>query len=360
MPTDVLETRLRRALNAEADAVQISGDGLRNIRAGIEGQRFAPVWWRRPALAVAAAAVLGLAAGGVGVALTHDSDDRGSNLPASTGTASPTGSPSGSPSPSASTSAPTKTAVVPPPTSSGGAVTTRSLSVYYLSDPDNTGPRLYREFHKVQVTGNAKGGAAVADMLRGSPVDPDYVSLWPKTTKVLHYSVSGGVATVDLSKAALTSSQAGSQGAEMSLQQLVYTVQGAEGNAALKIRLLIGGKPVTELWGAASVDQPLTRADPMTVRGWVWISTPAQGATVGSPVSVELNGGYGFEGNVVLKFLRNGTEVKTDSMTTQGDAFVVVSKKFALDPGSWELRAYQDSGENGDLALRDSKTFTVK
>jgi hypothetical protein len=197
-------------------------------------------------------------------------------------------------------------------------------------------------------------------MLRDNAADPDYTSLWPTDTKVRGYSKSGGTATVNLSKEALGPVQSGSQGAERSLQQLVYTLQAAEQDATLKVRLLVEGRPVTELWGAASVDQPLTRADPIDVRGWVWITAPSQGGTTRSPVTITVNGGYGFEGNVVLKFIRNGQEVTTDSVTTQQDAFVVATKKVTLAPGSWEVRAYQDNGQDASLALRDSKAFTVK
>jgi hypothetical protein len=78
MTDDLLETRLRRALNTEASMVNPSGDGLGRIRAGIAEEQ-SSIWWRRPALALVAAAFLGLAVGGVAVALGQD-DDGGPNV----------------------------------------------------------------------------------------------------------------------------------------------------------------------------------------------------------------------------------------------------------------------------------------
>ena len=61
---DQMETRLRRALNTEAAMVQPAGDGLQKIRGGIDARRHRS-WWRSPAMALVAAAVLGLAVGGL-------------------------------------------------------------------------------------------------------------------------------------------------------------------------------------------------------------------------------------------------------------------------------------------------------
>ena len=102
MTDDTLETRLRRALNTEASMVNPSGDGLGRIRAGIAEEQ-STIWWRRPALALAAAAVIGLAVGGVAVAIGQNddepngiagqSDDQQTTAPATTAPA-PTSSPS--------------------------------------------------------------------------------------------------------------------------------------------------------------------------------------------------------------------------------------------------------------------------
>jgi spore germination protein GerM len=350
MHEDVLEARLRRALNAEADSVRISGDGLRAIQAGIQQQGSAgSVWWRRPAVALVAAALLGLVAGGVGVLLSQDDDGGG-------GVANKIKLTTGAPTGSTPTTTPSATSA--PPTSSASGGQTITVPVYYLADSAGD-LRLYREFHRIAFSSN-KGRAAVVEMLRDDAVDPDYSSLWPTGTKVLGYSTSGGTTTVNLSKEASGPVNAGSQGAERSLQQLVYTVQAAEQDATLKVRLLVEGKQVTDFWGAANVKEPLTRAPAIDVRGWVWITAPVQGSTVASPVTVSMNGGYGFEGNVVVKFFRNGTEVSTDAITFQSDAFVDRSRTYPLTPGSWEVRAYQDNGVDASLALRDSKAFTVK
>ena len=96
---DQLETRLRRALNSEAAMAQPAGDGLTKIREGIDARR-RRAWWRNPALALVAAAVLGVAVGG----LYFGSRDNGTTtLPPATST-SPSATSSGTSSPTPSTS----------------------------------------------------------------------------------------------------------------------------------------------------------------------------------------------------------------------------------------------------------------
>ncbi|MEO6713224.1 MAG: GerMN domain-containing protein, partial [Mycobacteriales bacterium] len=104
------------------------------------------------------------------------------------------------------------------------AATTRTAAVYYVGD---TGTRaaLYREFRQVPVVGGPITSAVDA-MLHLPARDPDYTSLWPRSTRIRGISVRLGVATIDLTAPALTG-RAGGAFACATLQQLVYTVTAA-------------------------------------------------------------------------------------------------------------------------------------
>jgi spore germination protein GerM len=335
---DDISARLRRALTAEADMVNPSGDGLGRIQAGIERRRSR--WWANPAVALAAAAAVGVTVAGVAVGLNRD----GGNVVAD--------APSVSPQP---VSTPTEPAPSTPSASSSAEPVT--VPVYYLHD-DGSGPRLYREFHAVAGAGGQAAVTALREMFAADPVDPDYSSSWPDGTRVLGYQRSGDTATVDLSKAA-TTAKVGAQAAEASLQQLVWTVTAAD-RSVRQVRLRVEGRPVAELWGHVPVgDRAFSRAPALDVQGLIWVLAPTQGRTVASPVEVTVFG-TAFEGNVTLKVFRGDREVESGFVTTSMGEFKQAGTTFDLPAGSYTVRAYDENAEAGTLVERDSKDFTVR
>jgi hypothetical protein len=350
-----LEGLVRRALHEEAASVEPAGDGLARIREGVretgsgDGTSSGR---RRMLLGLAAAGVAILA--GVGVALAGRGDDSTVATPP-TPTSAPTtaasATPSPSPSPSASTSPTGGAAASPTPSAGGGA-----LPVYYVADVAGQ-TRLYREFHAPPSAPGDAGRAALEEMLHAQPVDPDYTSLWPRSTSVVSYEVSDGNATVDLSSDAASVS-AGPEQTTASVQQLVYTLTAADPSVK-RVRLLVGGQQVTTLWGHPVGDQPLQRAPALDVQGLIWIIDPAQGTTSGSPVTVRVYG-TAFEGNVVLKVFRGATEVESTFVTTAMGSFAEASTEIDLAPGTYTLRAYDENAKDGTLTERDSKDFTVR
>jgi spore germination protein GerM len=359
-----LAATLRRAMRAEADTVVPAGDGLARIREGIE-QRRRRAWWQLPGLAVATAAVVALVAGGVALGL-RDEDHSSTSLPATSQHTT-----SDSPTPSATTSAPEPTPTPTPTHSSnprptatagnsvqggGGPVvaTPTDVWVYYVMNnkmpDDSTAARLYRERHTV-TTSQDGVPTALAEMFSAAPADPDYRSYWPAGTEVLHYSTSGDLATVDLS--AFPKVDADQE--QASVQQLVYTVT-ANDLAVHRVQLLVNGS----IEHSANLDWtvPVRRAPMLDIRGLVWITAPSQGATVGSPVTVKVNG-TGFEGNVILKVFKAGRQVDAVAVTTAMGQFADAQHEFKLPPGTYTVRAYNDDAQTGALLERDSKTFTV-
>jgi Immunoglobulin-like domain of bacterial spore germination/Sporulation and spore germination len=337
---DQLETRLRRALNSEAAMAQPAGDGLTKIRDTIETKR-RRAWWRNPAVALAAAAVLGVAVGG----LYFGSRDNNTTVsPPGTSTSptpTPSDSPSTSPTPSDSSS-PTDTT---PPTSHTGKV-----YVYYIHD-DGESPRLYREMHNGVGTGSAPE-AALRAMFASQPDDPDYSTPWDNT-RLRSYRVAGDTATVNLSKFVAV----GSAVESVAVQEIVYTVT-ANNPAVKKVLLRVKGNVPPS--GVSDWSQPVARAPMGSVQGMIWILAPKQGVTVGSPVQIY---GYGtaFEATISWEVRKNGALVKQGH--AQGGANGVFGEFHAtvsLPPGDYELTAFESSAKDGSPIHIDTKNFTVK
>ena len=332
---DPLAARLRDALSSEASMVQPSDDGLQQIRDGISHAD--RPWWRHPgALAVAAAVVLGVAVG-AGVAFLGGGDDGDSSVVAGTSD-SPTGAGSESSEPSDS---PTSESATPVPVEG-------DVYVYYVMDDPDSGPRLYRE--QRPNPGMDPVTAALSTMLAEPAADPDYSSPWPRRTKLLSLSTSGDVATVDLSRWP----DIGSVDQQIALHQLVYTVT-ANDPSVKKVRILLQGEAPL-----ADFAEPLARAPMLDVQGLIWLLTPTEGATVSSPVQIS---GYGtaFEATISWAVYSDGEKV--DEGFTQGGAngeFGEFADTVDLEPGTYELRAFESSPEDGRPLHTDTKTFTVE
>ena len=338
---DPTAARLRAALTAEAAMVQ-PDDSLSSIRERTASER---PWWQKPAvLATAAAVVLGLAAGGA-VAVLGGDDDPTVAVPggqgSSTGAPATTSGAETSPSPSEGTGTPTPSAIE-------GAV-----FVYYVMDADAAGPRLYRE--ERPNPGMDPVTAALSTMFAEPPLDPDYDSPWPRDTSVLDYSVDGDTAQVDLSGFV----SAGAEGEDIAVQQLVYTVT-ANDTSVKQVRVLVDGK--TPASGHQDWSEPVSRAPRLDVQGLIWLLGPTEGATVSSPVEIT---GYGtaFEATVNWEVRRQGSdEVVAEGFTNAGanGEFAEFSDSVELDPGTYEVRAYEASAEDGRPLNTDTKVFTVE
>jgi hypothetical protein len=313
--------------------VQPAGDGLQKIRGGIDARR---VWWRTPALALVAAAVLGLAVGGLVFGLRDDGGT--SAVPPASGS-SPTGTTSGTPSASSSPSA-----------SDTAAGTGAAVYVYYIHD-DGQAPRLYRESHKGVGSGDAPEQALRA-MFAGQANDPDYATPWDNT-KLLSYSLEADTAIVDVSKFVAV----GASFEEAAVQEIVYTVT-ANDPAVQKVTLRVNGK--TPPSGHQDWSGPIRRAPMVDIQGLIWILAPTQGASVSSPVKID---GYGTanEGTVSWEVRKDGAVVK-DGFAQAGSMgdFAEFHSTVDLPPGDYELTAFEASAKDGSPIHIDTKNFTVK
>src|SRR5688572_16844846 len=251
------------------------------------------------------------------------------------------------PTPAPMSSAPTSA----PPVREGTRV---AVPVYYVTETA-AGLRLQREFHSVVTDDPAS--AALREMF-ASPtgIDPDYRTHWPPGT-ALRQPVrrDGGVIVVDLM--ATGPAQMGTELAELSVQQLVFTVQGAL-QADDPVRILVGGVRVPELWGAVETAAPVERGDPYALRSLVQIDRPAEGAQVGQEVEVRGEAAV-WEATVLWEVLRDGAVVqKGFTSTAEGQRFAPFAFTVTLEPGEYTVRISEDDPSDGEgrPALTDDKT----
>ena len=242
----------------------------------------------------------------------------------------------------------------PPDAGEGGRV---AVAVYYVAETP-AGPRLQREFHGV-VT-NDPASAAVREMLASpSGTDPDYRNHWPPGTALREpVRHEGGQIVVNLT--GVGPAQLGTELAELTVQQLVFTVQEAL-QSTDPVRILVDGAPMAELSGAAEASAPFERGDPYALRSLVQIDSPVEGARVGREAEVRGEAAV-FEATVHWEVLRGGTLVRRGfTSTSEGQRFAPFAFTLTLEPGEYTVRISEDDPSDGEgrSVLTDDKTFTV-
>jgi hypothetical protein len=306
--------------------------------------------------AVATAAVIG----GVWFATTNGHDDSPTPGPAG----SPSGVVSGTPAPSDTGS--------PSPADSDASRTKVAVPVYWVGDTPS-GERLYREF--VRVPESDRLADAVRTSLNGEPADRDYRSLWP-TAAVLGVHVDGagsdlsltvdlgGASTLHDRPAGMTEAQA-----QLAIQQLLYTVQGAAGAGRVPVQLLLDGKHTDTVLGVPTAE-PLSNAPVLKTLSLVNISTPAEGDVITGDTLDVTGVGSSFEANFIVKLQRfEGTYVAFQEPLTgdgwMGDKLFPFKGSFDISkvaPGTYTLSVTTDDPSDGEGTgpFTDSKVITVK
>jgi hypothetical protein len=240
-----------------------------------------------------------------------------------------------------------------------------TLPVYYVGDQPR-GPRLFREFRSLEVSGPlGRVTAAVNASLAGQALDLDYRSDWPSGTSVTSVGKAGSAYVLDLTSTGadltarpphVTTAQA-----QLAIQQLVYTVQGVlQKPAAISLR--IDDDTASTVLGV-SVPAVVKAEPPMKVQGTVWIIDPQEGAGVGSDFTVTGRGAF-FEATVPWQLLQSNKVVKQgvamakECCTLSPYSFTV----HGVRPGTYTLRVYdadQSGVEEGRNEPEDTKRIKV-
>jgi hypothetical protein len=325
-PDEVAGEQLRQVLAEAAGTVDPADGSLGRVLTRAHQRT---VWsWGTPVLAAAAAVLL---VAGVGVYAGTRND--GAAVPGG-----PSGSSTSLPSgPTVSASKSPSVSQTPSPTGTGSL---RALPVYYAAE-DNGQARLYREFHSVRTSQPARD--AIRQALNVPPIDPDYESLWSRTTTLDAYSLSGSVAFVGLSEGPDRFPTA-------AFQQIVYTVTAADPEV----------RSVQISYGSIT-QNPMTRGASFDTLAPVWLLAPAQGATVSSPVTLSGQAGV-FEATVNWEVdTAAGTRVTSgNAMTPQAFLMGPWSARVTLPPGRYVAKAFEISAKDGLWTWVDSKAFTVR
>lgn len=236
------------------------------------------------------------------------------------------------------------------------------LPVYYAGETPQ-GDRLYREF--VQSSGTDPLVAVAAAVTSGDPVDPDYRTLWPngRLASVTQAEKSIVVEIPDegwLEAGALTEEEA-----ELAVQQLVYSLQGAIGER-LPVTVEYDGKPAATLLGIDAAGG-LKAAPQLDVLALVNVTEPAEG-TVVTDTFTATGRASSFEATVPWTIEDStGTMVLEGFTTAEGwmdklypwTAEIDVS---SLDSGSYTFIARTDDPSDGEGGgpTEDTKRITVQ
>jgi len=353
---------LRRALHTEADRVDVRPDGLTVIRGKIDAHRRR----RMPAVLLGAAAAT-VAASLVGVVgcLPPVSQPGPPSGAVSAGPAPPGAAPTGGPT---DRDAPVAGPATGGPPTAGAAgqqagTPVSTLPVYYVGTADGEGLRLYREFHRFQLTDTgvvAELRATLGEMLTAARLaDPDYRTLWPSGATVATVWTQYDIVGVNITGAGVANLDAA--GAAAAVQQLAWTVAGVTGGDP-RIRLLLDGEPVDRLWGHVDTGDEITKGAALDTLAMLWLIDPQHGDTVGSTFTVHLAGSV-HEATAQLRIRQGGQVVHRRYVTLdagapgRGEAFVELS----LPPGDYTIEAYEESmvADEGPRYLVDA-AITVR
>jgi Immunoglobulin-like domain of bacterial spore germination/Sporulation and spore germination len=370
---DPIGDEVRRALEREAEQVRPDPDGLYRIRERIDAGRGTPVRSRRPWVLTAAGAALGAAAAvGAFAVLSPDATEDTATSPEVAGSSGTT--PSSAPrSPRVVVPPPTPlprslptperggpTNTIKPPTIASPPDDARAVPVYWLGSVvgrPELPPRLYRTF--VRIADDDPASGAIRVMATGQAGDPDYYSPWAGA-QVRAVTRQGGVITADFDT--LPEVRLSRAEATAAVQELVYTVQGAL-QSTDPVRVTLDGEPAGALFGQVDARSPIRRAAPIDVQAFVWITSPAENGTAGSPLAVAGIAST-FEATVNWRVRDAATNaVVRESHTTAtrgtgefGDFRFTVS----LPAGKYVVECLEYSAEDGRETNTDSKTVTVR
>ncbi len=148
-----------------------------------------------------------------------------------------------------------------------------TVPVYFTGETPQ-GPRLYREFRRVDAADPL--GAALTLAANGDALDPDYGTALPGGT-----FTTDGTAEIPLPDDSWTGIPGGmsESAAIQAVQQLVYTAQGVL-QSRDPITFTDSSGAATQIFNIASEDG-FTAADPIKTLALVNVTAPEQGATVG-------------------------------------------------------------------------------
>jgi len=191
---------------------------------------------------------------------------------------------------------------------------TMRLAVYYLK-LDERNAYLVREVHEVPKTLEV-ARAALQELIGGEPVTPGARRVLPPGTRVLGIKIEDGLATVDFSKEVLQAN-VGAEGEALGIQSIVNTL--TEFPQVNRVAFTVEGRldqAARDWWGHVGLyGQPFRRDLSQVWEPAIWVTSPAPGSTVASPLVVR-GSAMVFEGTVQGRVVAEGGEALAQGFTT--------------------------------------------
>jgi hypothetical protein len=273
----------------------------------------------------------------------------------------PTADDPGSEETSESTTANEPTESAGPTETSAPVAETETVPVYFVGETPQ-GPKLFREFRKVEADNPLAEAAAL--MTAGDVADDDYRTLYPGGA-FENVEYSGGGFVVTLADGSWTKRPSGMSAydARLAVQQLVYTLQGVQQERA-PVVVHLDGSPTT-LFGVDTANG-VEAGKELNVLGLVNVTTPEEGQEVSGTFTAD-GVASSFEATVPWE-IRQGDAVVKEGFATAGgwidklypwQTDVDVS---GLEPGEYTFAALTDdpSGGEGGGPTEDTKTIIVE
>ena len=241
-----------------------------------------------------------------------------------------------------------------------------TVPVYYVGDTSR-GPRLFREFHRVQSNGDHIS-QALNEAVQGTAFDKDYRSDWPTGT-VADFGFDGigddGFISIRLTTEAVDlrkrPPEMSPEQAALAIEQLIYTAQAATQSRATVEFYLNGERSTSETVLGVRTSEPLSEGDPASVLALVWVIDPAEGARVQSPFKVS-GLANAFEANVQWELMQ-GDAVVENGFTTARECCVMAPYSFKVNapPGDYTLVVHDSDPSDGEgfAPWQDTKNITV-
>ncbi len=346
------EAELRESLRRRAAAIE-PPHRLEAILAEARQPTADASWWTVPA-AVAAVVLLLV----VGLVLVQNPARGPSRLPAGTPTAVPSAT-----GPAVTTN--------PPSAGPSGATSQSAVPVYVIDTNGGSTPRygLYRVFHRVTLP----AGPTPADRVRAAVEEALAAPAGLTDGRTVTPWSGVGLAGVTVSTGRITLTLSGdgarpadSRIAELAVQQLVWSAQGAVGKGNVPVQL-VSRDGATTLFGTVSIAAAFTRppADQSyTVLGDIWINLPEPDATLSATEPVTLSGQatvfegtLGWEARRGPEVVRSGTAMTSAGAPLRGTYSIPVGR---LPAGQYVLRVWSVSMKDGSVAAQREVSVTVR
>lgn len=241
-----------------------------------------------------------------------------------------------------------------------------TVAAYYVGDtPD--GPRLYREFRRIEA---ADPFAAAIAALEQPPLDPDYRTYWPAGA-IENISFDGigadGFIGIALSDAALRDRPTGmdEETARMAIEQVIYTLQGSVKTRA-PVSFSVDHNPVDQVFGVPT-SEPLANGPLLDTLALVSLTSPSEGMLVDNDEPFVVEGvGNSFEGNIVTRIQRwEGTYVVDQKPAIAGMGedklfpFEVTFDLTDVPPGDYAVISQTDDPSGEGRFHTDSRRITI-